>query len=1472
MKKLSIALALLLCVVICVFCFASCGKKKKADATTAAPGTTPTTTESSTTAPGTTAEPTTAPHEHTPEADYTTDKPATCGADGSKSIHCSECGNIIPGTEVKIDADPTQHVVDEWNVTKEATIFEDGVKTGTCTVCHQPVEKVIEETYNEYKFTTESTDTLDKSKNFASEILGEDKHFYPTEENPNGLDFYIEYSFLWNADLQKMSNVGDTKNQILTGCIGNQDAYFMALTTNAKGCDNKVAPGGFEYTATRTVEYGPAGMSEQTANGGKVGNTYADFPNIGGADQANPEYGWHRFALVVHEELLNEAALKADTTAKATEAEYRFSFTVYVDGVKLYTLSNRSDPAFKASSYRAENMLFTAESDGEGGVVYKDIDAGKNVTWIQIPTFQTTEGTAYAVYADEAIFAGSDFAQKVVKVVAPVDNVYTTKDGDEIPAKIWYKPFSTEHDHVYSVEVEVTKTATLLEDGTKVMKCAFCDDTKPVDYSLEPDVQKWTESSSGHYTPNRAQLGTIRGEDHFYDEGKDLLIEYSVLWNETVPDLKSGDSKPFIDARFTVVEAGNSGNKNIIYWSLADDNDGADCKFAGGFEWGGIDKNEADNPYPKFTKGALGLGTTRDEYPNIGGANGGDGTPQGEDRWGWHRVSVRYRETITNKDALIAAESAGVAATYKLEMWVYIDGVLVIHANASDLKDSTDRKLYSASSNGNGGIAYVENDELWLNGAFTNSKKAKSGKTVYFAIADYSATIGTDFVQNVVRIDYPVEAQLEVEDGVFVTSTMWYTKPCAEHTWDGEFTVIEEATLLNDGLKVEHCSVCGMSHEVVLAAAEAPVITDSKNIAASKYADNGNKDVAALKSVADIRGEKSFAPTADDDDGNDLWFEYSFLYNDTLQYRDATKYLAEMRLFGFRSADYSKYRGFYYIYFLNNKDEIDYGGSFKTSNDCPYAGHIDYSTYKSDSLGKNNAIDLTSEGNTLNGDPIGQYVAGWGSSPKQRSYSPYLWDSEKQAMGGWHRLGFRYHQEAEILDGEVRYSGYTELYIDGVKVWKVLTNTEGKKKSNGTWEETSWSLKGNNLLLWTAEIDPEDNTKLIYTHNDTMLVGMRIDRLDTSSQSVYVGIDDVQWNCGDGFVHPVVRVENPKPVKFTVAEGVEVDGAMYYAYAHVHDWDEDYTVTKEATLLEDGEKIDHCKICGETRTTVTTDEQVVCLTSWDTDTKNASQYALNDEDYGSKVQPSFGIKKSVKNVRGEDHFYPTAENLTGNDLLVEFSFLYNESMANLGGESQVLTVMFIENYNLFNINLKTGKITARMRAANEGGPDAYIFPTQAAIDADASLKSVDIGDYGWHRFGVRIHEDAVNNAGTVEYTVIASAYLDGEKIFEIDKTTWVLSKCSDKVEGKLFSATVSGDNLVYDEVTGSTVCDVYLMSQLFFDENTSKDIYLVFTDFSVTCGKDFVQDVKPVADPAAQTYVVTEGVEFSGKIWYEYDK
>ena len=410
------------------------------------------------------------------------------------------------------------------------------------------------------------------------------------------------------------------------------------------------------------------------------------------------------------------------------------------------------------------------------------------------------------------------------------------------------------------------------------------------------------------------------------------------------------------------------------------------------------------------------------------------------------------------------------------------------------------------------------------------------------------------------------------------------TGPVCNHVPEDEFFIETAATCIAAGSKVKLCAECGEpieetrevipvdpnAHKVIEWVTDVPTLLkpvgsetgtctlceqeinnelhwelevyDSMD-PSGKYMD-GNA-FRYNKKFGDIRGDKSFAPTEDDPDGNDLWFEYSFLWNDSLQYRDNPSNLAEIRIFGFRDTnDWSNYRGFYYLYLL---DDDDKGGAFHTSGDCPWKGHIDFSTYYPGSKpGQNCAIDLTSEGNTLNGKPIGRYIAGWGAG---RDDSPYLYDDNYQTLGGWHRLGYRYHQEAEIVDGEVRYSGYTELYIDGVKCWKVLSNMEGLKKDNGTWSDTDWSLKGKNLLLWTAEIDENDPTKLIYTNNDTVAVEFRIDNITSSSQSVYICVDDFQATCGDGFAVDVVRVENPTETTITLAEGVTASGAMYFAAA-----------------------------------------------------------------------------------------------------------------------------------------------------------------------------------------------------------------------------------------------------------------------------------------------------------------------------------
>ena len=378
-----------------------------------------------------------------------------------------------------------------------------------------------------------------------------------------------------------------------------------------------------------------------------------------------------------------------------------------------------------------------------------------------------------------------------------------------------------------------------------------------------------------------------------------------------------------------------------------------------------------------------------------------------------------------------------------------------------------------------------------------------------------------------------------------------------------EWTVDEPATLLNNGTRHGECVLCGTV--VVEETTYQPDVYNSK-APAGKYADG--TDFALRKTVGQIRGNRHFYPTEEDPDGNDLWFEYSFLWNDTLYNRDTPNNLAEIRLFGFRDTNnWSNYRGFYYLYLRDNNDP------FHTSSDCPFMGHIDYSTYYPGcNPGEDCAPDLSSEGNTLNGRPIGQYKAGW-ATPITRDDSPYLWDSEYQTLGGWHRLGFRYHQEAAIEEGEVRYSGYTELYIDGVKVWKVLSNLHPTHKD---------SLVTKALLLWTAEIDPNDETKLVYADNDALLIEMRVDNVTSSSQSVYLAVDDPIWTCGDGFAFNAVRIENPAPKTIELDEGVEVSGALYFTGAyHDHVWSDEYTVDVAPTCVTNGYKSYYCIECGE---------------------------------------------------------------------------------------------------------------------------------------------------------------------------------------------------------------------------------------------------------------------------------------------------
>ena len=654
--------------------------------------------------------------------------------------------------------------------------------------------------------------------------------------------------------------------------------------------------------------------------------------------------------------------------------------------------------------------------------------------------------------------------------------------------------------------------------------------------------------------------------------------------------------------------------------------------------------------------------------------------------------------------------------------------------------------------------------------------------------------------------------------------------------------VVVEPTLLDPvGSRTGTCLYCDQPINVVLNWELDPYSSVDKT---GKYAE-GN-DFYMRKSAGDIRGEKSFAPTAEDPDGNDLWFEYSLLYNSTLYNHDYPNSLSEIRLFGFRDSSIrSNYRSFYYLYLRDNND------GFRTSLDCPYRGHIDYSTYDvTASPGENCAHDLSALGNTLNGRLIGRYKAGWSA---KRTDSPYLWDSEWQTLNGWHRLGFRYHQEAAINEGTVVYSGYTELYIDGVLCWRVDSNFKPGHKD---------SLVTKNLLLWTAEIDPEDNTKLVYTNHDSIMVGMRVDNVGRSSNEVLIAVDDVKWTCGDGFAVPVVRVENPKPVPTTLKEGVEDVIAMYFAKPDcVHEEGDEWIVVKEAkSLLEDGIRAKFCVKCGEKM-----EEEPLAFVPSVYDSTNAGY--------------DWKIRKNLTDTLDGAHFYPTEENPNGLAYYFEVDFLWNETIATnwIDGDGFRIELVNADStrdnlYLLVPKNNVWGSSDAKASGGFDYGWIANHKIVYGPLGCDGTGTNAEnfpnIGEYGWHRIGVKVYQEAAIKGDGVTYSMVSTLYIDGIKAWQItfdEENGKSFSKWLDRGL-MLFTATNEEGVLAYADPSADLCLD---FSAYHTGEMTG--VYLVYgAPVSRAVDPDFTpNDAVPVADPEAATLTVAEGVELPAKIYFQ---
>ena len=983
------------------------------------------------------------------------------------------------------------HEIDEYAgkmVGGTAALNRVGTKIGHCDGCN--LDNVTEygastESYSKKWTGGGSAQSYKRGFNMNEQVLAGGKHFYPDASNGyEGNDLLIEYSVLWNDTMLNMSstyNNGAYVDSRLSNSSGsdNKGYCYWSLTNDVKLSDCLYA-GGFEYSslpdrAADGVDYTSEWMTKDN-----VGRAYVDCPNIGGRDRNNIEWGWHRVSIRVHEEVTNLDALLADTsgTPGAVAPVYYLTSTVYVDGVPISKLCGND----VISDSDHDRKLFSVQSTGEGGVTYSDVryvnndDPSSGDLYVQAFYVNSTKAPvtgrdAVIAFGDTFVTCGHDFVQNVAKVSDPEPRSETV-EGVTLTAPYYYTTYG-EHVHTWDGDFVDVQGATLLERGWSAEHCSVCGEMRKEtaiekDVVFVPHVEKWTENNSGKYVIKTQIRGDMMdGDAKFQPEesgsddtyGNDLLVEYSILWNPTLLNLQH-DADHLTYMTTSIMKNDESQQNNIVYWSLTNDNPNADCAYAGGFEYGSFRTSEPGNPYPKMTPPT---GSDYEDYPNIGGAveSNLENLNNGHE-WGWHRVQIRVHEEVTN---LAAVKANTESAAYKLTTTIYIDGEVVSILSDNVTNYNSKNLLYTAKySSKSPYVTYsnITTDRLlWL--LRVQSTTAQSGKTVYFAVADYYATCGKDFVQQVSKVSSPAYVDYEIASGVHVNAAKYYTS--------------------------------------------APVVVE--------LTEDESRYSLKRPMVKEVQQGKHFYPTVDNPSGNDLYVEYSLLWNETL----VDNLVTEKQYLDTRIGDY----------FGGSSNAISYVSltNGNTHGDCQYAGGFEYTSLNENETGTpyprmiGKYADITAYpniGGANGGDGVSQGDTQW----------------------GWHRIGMKLHEtltneEAVRGGATATYRVTCELYIDGV-----LVSILGRDCGNKMW------LASN--LLYSAASDGKGGITYSDMADTRWLTIFFVNNPKTKTgETAYFIYKDVFATCGQGFVQNVSKVASPANATFTLPDSTVIPAKVYYS-------------------------------------------------------------------------------------------------------------------------------------------------------------------------------------------------------------------------------------------------------------------------------------------------------------------------------------
>ena len=998
----------------------------------------------------------------------------------------------VSGFTVCVAAGHT-HFIDEdagKMVGGTAAMNREGTKIGHCDGCN--LDNVTEYGATTISYSKKwtgggSAQGYRFGFNMNEQVLAGGKHFYPDASNGyEGNDLLIEYSVLWNDTMLNISSTDNNGGYVdtrLSNSSGsdNKGYCYWSLTNDVKLSDCLYA-GGFEYAALPDRAADGVDYTSEWMTKDHVGNAYVDCPNIGGRDRNNIEWGWHRVSIRVHEEVTNLDALLADTsgTPGAVAPVYYLTSTVYVDGVPISKLCG--DDVISDSGH--DRKLFSVKSTGEGGVTYSDVryvnndDPSSGDLYVMAFNVNSTSAPvagrdAIIAFGDTFVTCGHDFVQSVAKVSDPAPRTETV-EGVTLTAPYYYTTY-VEHVHTWDGDFVDVQGSTLLERGWSAEHCSVCGEMRKEtavekDVVFVPHVEKWTENNSGRYIIKAQIAGDMldggakfqpeeSGSDDTY--GNDLLVEYSILWNPTLLNLRH-DSNDYLTYITTTIlkNDGSNHQNNIVYWSLTNNNPNADCEYAGGFEYGSFRTSEPGNPYPKMT---VPTGSDYEDYPNIGGAveSNLENLNNGHE-WGWHRVQIRVHEEVTNLSAVKANTES---AAYKLTTTIYIDGEVVSILSDNLTNYNSNNLLYTATYKSKSPyVTYsgIKSDRLlWL--LRVQSTTAQSGKTVYFAVADYYATCGKDFVQQVTKVASPAYVDYEIASGVHVNAAKYYTS--------------------------------------------APVVVE--------LTEDESRYSLKRPMVKEVQQGKHFYPTADNLSGNDLYVEYSLLWNETL----VDNLVTTNQYLDTRIGDYfgGSSNAISYVSLTNNN----------THADCVYAGGFEYTSLKEN------------EDGTPYPRMIGKY-ADKTAYPNIGGSNGGDGVSQGDTQWGWHRIGMKLHEtvkneEAVRGGATATYRITCELYIDGV-----LVSILGRDCGDGKW------LASN--LLFTAEYDGQGGITYSDMAATKWLTILYVNNPKTKTgEKAYFIYKDVFATCGQGFVQNVSKVASPANATFTLPDSTVIPAKVYYS-------------------------------------------------------------------------------------------------------------------------------------------------------------------------------------------------------------------------------------------------------------------------------------------------------------------------------------